>query len=134
MLMPESGRYMLQPDPIETSHVDAWYMDESTEDQRLPHRCCNPSDDAMRAWQLQRKNKHLYSVASFAASIWSDIEMDPCNRLEPNETVSLEHLQKLGVVYWKVDGEEDPKLQAIRDARGYSYKVRMDTLHALEIS
>ncbi|EIE26677.1 aci-reductone dioxygenase [Coccomyxa subellipsoidea C-169] len=71
---------LAQPDPIENSHVDAWYMDESTEDQRLPHR------------------------------------------LEPNETVSLEHLQKLGVVYWKVDGEEDPKLQAIRDARGYSYK------------
>lgn len=46
-------------------------------------------------------------------------------RLEPNEPVSLEHLSKLGVVYWKVNGEEDPKLQAIRDARGYSYKVRL---------
>ena len=51
------------------------------------------------------------------------IHVDICCRLEPNEPVSLVHLQKLGVVYWKVDGEVDPKLQAIRDARGYSYKV-----------
>lgn len=51
-------------------------------------------------------------------------------RLEPNEPVSLEHLKKLGVVYWKVDGDEDPKLQAIRDARGYSYKVKWDTTSA----
>lgn len=28
----------LQPDPVETSHIDAWYMDDSEEDQRLPHR------------------------------------------------------------------------------------------------
>jgi hypothetical protein len=32
-------------------------------------------------------------------------------------------LQRLGVVYWKLSGEEDPKLQAIREVRGYSYKV-----------
>lgn len=47
----------------------------------------------------------------------------PCRR-EPNEPVSLEHLKQLGVVYWKLTGEFDPKLQAIRDARGYTYKVR----------
>ena len=35
----------------------------------------------------------------------------------------MDVLQKLGVIYWKVDGENDPKLQAIRDVRGYSYKV-----------
>ena len=38
--------------------------------------------------------------------------------------MSLDYLKKLGVLYWRVDGEDDPKLQAIRDARGYSYKVR----------
>ena len=37
--------------------------------------------------------------------------------------MSLDYLKKLGVLYWRVDGEDDPKLQAIRDARGYSYKV-----------
>ena len=39
--------------------------------------------------------------------------------------MSLDYLKKLGVLYWRVDGESDPKLQAIRDARGYSYKVRL---------
>ena len=39
--------------------------------------------------------------------------------------MSLEYLKKLGVLYWRVDGEDDPKLQAIRDVRGYSYKVRL---------
>ena len=35
----------------------------------------------------------------------------------------MELLRKLGVLYWKVNGEEDPKLKAIRAVRGYSYKV-----------
>ena len=47
----------------------------------------------------------------------------PFCRRTPNERVSLEHLKKLGVLYWKLKGEEDPKLTAIREARGYSYKV-----------
>jgi 1,2-dihydroxy-3-keto-5-methylthiopentene dioxygenase len=45
------------------------------------------------------------------------------DRREPNEPVSLQQLKELGVVYWKVQGEDDPKLQAIRVARGYTYKV-----------
>lgn len=44
-------------------------------------------------------------------------------RKTPNEAVPLDHLKKLGVLYWKLKGEEDPKLKAIREARGYSYKV-----------
>ena len=28
----------LQPDSIDTAHIEAWYMDESDEDQRLTHR------------------------------------------------------------------------------------------------
>ncbi len=47
----------------------------------------------------------------------------PLCRRTPNEAVSLEHLKKLGVLYWRLKGEEDPKLAAIREARGYSYKV-----------
>ena len=48
------------------------------------------------------------------------------NRREPNEPVSMELLRKLGVLYWKVNGEEDPKLKAIRAVRGYSYKVILE--------
>ena len=44
-------------------------------------------------------------------------------RRTPNEAVSLDYLKRLGVLYWKLKGGEDPKLQAIREARGYSYKV-----------
>ena len=49
-------------------------------------------------------------------------EATQCRRT-PNQAVSLEHLKKLGVLYWRLKGEEDPKLAAIREARGYSYKV-----------
>ena len=28
----------MQPDSLETSELDAWYMDQSEDDQRLPHR------------------------------------------------------------------------------------------------
>lgn len=64
---------------------------------------------------------------------------DQCkpNRLEPNVPVTAADLRSLGVSYWKMDAESydypvlavpwdpkdsmDPKLSAIRDARGYSY-------------
>ncbi|GIL73530.1 hypothetical protein Vretimale_5198 [Volvox reticuliferus] len=29
---------LAQPDPPETAKIEAWYMDDSTDDQRLPHR------------------------------------------------------------------------------------------------
>ncbi|XP_036448877.1 1,2-dihydroxy-3-keto-5-methylthiopentene dioxygenase [Colossoma macropomum] len=71
------------------SQIEAWYMDESTEDQRLPHR------------------------------------------LEPNKSVSLEDLQKIGVFYRKLNAdiyENDPELQRIREERGYSY-MDIITIH-----
>ena len=61
------------------------------------------------------------------------------NRQEPNAKVSPEAMRKLGLHYWKMDAETfkdsypvkavpwdpkdaaDPKLQQIRDDRGYSY-------------
>ncbi len=48
-------------------------------------------------------------------------------RLEPNQPVSLQQLAELGVLYWRLDAdkwENDPKLDAIRKVRGYSYIVR----------
>ncbi|XP_076833921.1 acireductone dioxygenase [Brachyhypopomus gauderio] len=64
------------------SRFEAWLMDESTHDQRLPHR------------------------------------------LEPNQPVSLEELQQIGVFYLKLNAdiyENDPELQKIREERGYTY-------------
>ena len=40
----------------------------------------------------------------------------------------LEKLRDLGVLYWKLDADNhvtDPKLAAIRKARGYSYQVKL---------
>jgi hypothetical protein len=68
----------------------------------------------------------------------SEVE-DQCkeNRMEPNVPVLAEDLKKLGIAYWKMDAESfeypvksvpwdpkeapDPKLMALRDARGYNY-------------
>lgn len=46
------------------------------------------------------------------------------HRREPNEPCSLGVLRELGVLSWKLDAdtwEADPKLDAIRKVRGYSY-------------
>ena len=45
------------------------------------------------------------------------------NRLEPNVPVSLEELEKIGVLYFPLVGPEDPNLKTIREERGYSYEV-----------
>uniref|UniRef100_A0A8B9JB20 Acireductone dioxygenase n=1 Tax=Astyanax mexicanus TaxID=7994 RepID=A0A8B9JB20_ASTMX len=71
------------------SVIEAWFMDESSSDQRLPHR------------------------------------------LEPNQPVSLQELQKIGVFYWKLNADiyvSDPELQKIREDRGYSY-MDIITIH-----
>lgn len=57
------------------------------------------------------------------------------HRLEPNQPVSPQKLAELGVLYWHLDAdkwENDPKLEAIRKVRGYSYveviSISRDTL------
>ena len=45
------------------------------------------------------------------------------NKLEPNQPVSLEELEKIGVLYFPLSGVDDPKLKTIREERGYSYEV-----------
>ncbi|GMN46774.1 hypothetical protein TIFTF001_015948 [Ficus carica] len=62
--------------------IQAWYMDDSDEDQRLPHH------------------------------------------RNPKEFVSLDQLDELGVLSWRLDAdiyETDPELKKIREDRGYSY-------------
>ncbi|XP_029900304.1 acireductone dioxygenase [Myripristis murdjan] len=73
--------------------LEAWYIDSSDEDHRMPHK------------------------------------------LSPNQPVSLEELQKLGVFHWKLNAdiyETDPELEQIRKDQGYSYMdiitIRKDTL------
>ncbi|KAK9101086.1 hypothetical protein Scep_024516 [Stephania cephalantha] len=62
--------------------IQAWYMDDSDEDQRLPHH------------------------------------------RDPKEFVSLDRLDELGVLSWRLDAdkyETDEVLKKIREERGYSY-------------
>jgi 1,2-dihydroxy-3-keto-5-methylthiopentene dioxygenase len=67
------------------------------------------------------------------------VETDQCkeHRQEPNVQVTAADMKKLGIFYWKMDPQadqypamavpwdpqdaSDPKLQALRDDRGYSY-------------
>jgi len=74
------------------------------------------------------------------ASEESDPDFDQCkpNKRSPNVPVSVEELKKLGICYWRMPDVDkynypplavpydpkdaaDPKLQALRDSRGYSY-------------
>ncbi|XP_046893061.1 1,2-dihydroxy-3-keto-5-methylthiopentene dioxygenase isoform X1 [Hypomesus transpacificus] len=73
--------------------LDAWYIDDSDEDQRMPHK------------------------------------------LNPNQPVSLEDLQKLGIFHFKLNAdiyETDPELEKIRKDHGFSYSdiitIAKDTL------
>eukprot|EP00878_Enallax_costatus_P002542 GHUV01002724.1.p1 GENE.GHUV01002724.1~~GHUV01002724.1.p1 ORF type:complete len:203 (+),score=49.96 GHUV01002724.1:194-802(+) len=73
---------LAEPQTAEESTLEAWHMDDSSEDQRLPHK------------------------------------------KEPNEPCSLAKLRELGVLSWKLDAdncENDPKLEAIKKVRSYSY-------------
>ena len=73
------------------------------------------------------------------AWLMPDTVEDQCkpNKLEPNVPVTPAQMKDLGISYWKMDAESfeypvksvpwdpkdatDPKLKALRDARGYSY-------------
>lgn len=57
------------------------------------------------------------------------------HRQNPNQPVSLEQLEALGVFYWKLNAdvyETDPELEKIREEHGYSYMdiitIHKDTL------
>ncbi|XP_020375664.1 acireductone dioxygenase [Rhincodon typus] len=73
--------------------VEAWYMDDSDDDQRKPHK------------------------------------------RRPNVAVTLEELEKHGILYWKLDPnkfEDDLKLQKIRKERNYTWmdivNIHKDTM------
>lgn len=52
----------------------------------------------------------------------SDADQRLPHKKEPNEPVSMQILDKLGVLHWSgFSGEEDPQLAKIREDRGYSY-------------
>ena len=53
-------------------------------------------------------------------------------RQQPNKPASMDTLRELGVLSWTLDAdsfESDPKLQAIRKARNYSYQVGQQADH-----
>ncbi|XP_007574856.1 acireductone dioxygenase [Poecilia latipinna] len=67
-------------------------------------------------------------VFSMGLEAWymdgSDEDQRKPHRLNPNQSVSLDELRKLGVFYWKLNAdahETDPELKKIRKEQGYSY-------------
>ncbi len=78
-------------------------------------------------WACFRKNGALARSYRVTCQM-SQADCAPAmRRRTPNEAVSIEQLRALGVLSWHLDTtdlEADPKLAAIRAARGYSYHVR----------
>lgn len=92
-----------------------------------------------------RPKKQKMSIEMSPDSEWPEAWLmaeevnDQCleNRQDPNVAVDAAHLRKLGIAYWKMDADAyeypvkavpwdpkdamDPRLQALRDERGYSY-------------
>lgn len=65
----------------------------------------------------------------------SDGDQRSPHRLDPNQPVSLDELEKIGVSHWKLNPdlyENDPELERIRKEHGYSYSdvitIQKDTL------
>ncbi len=106
-----------QPDALEGARLDAWYMDSSSADQRLPHRCWK----SCVAFPLHFLSNTAASLTGRLCCLW------PARRRTPNAPVSAAALRELGVLYWRLDADAhatDPRLRAIREVRGYSYEVR----------
>jgi hypothetical protein len=110
---------LVQPDVEEGAVLDAWYMDDSKEDQRLPHRFV--------AVPQQARASVRASLSSHAASTGLALAVRPLPcRQAPNKPCPLAKLRELGVLYWRLDAdshESDPRLAAIRRVRNYSYTV-----------
>ena len=108
----------LQPQPVTESELEAWYMDDSTADQRQEHRC------AVACAPARPTSVHCSGAATGHLRLL--IHSLHVHRQEPNAPVHADELRKLGVLSWKLNQnafENDPKLEAIRSVRGYSYQV-----------
>ena len=71
------------------------------------------------------------SLSGFYRTLLSLISPRAC-RQQPNKPASVDTLRELGVLSWNLDAdsfESDPKLQAIRKARNYSYQVGSHAAH-----
>lgn len=59
----------------------------------------------------------------------SDADQRLSHQLDPPEFVSLENLEKLGVLYWYFDPsnyESSPEFERLKKERGYSYEDRIE--------
>lgn len=98
--------------------LQAWYMDDSDEDQRLPHH---------------REPKEFVSLDQLAGEHFFTIRclMRFINLSSINFWSNCADLVELGVLSWRLDAdnyETDEELKKIRTERGYSYMVRSSIL------
>lgn len=70
----------------------------------------------------ERKRKRRTMVEAWLMDEDTKTDQRAPHRQEPNVPVSLEELEKIGVLYWKLSGNpDDEELIKIRDERGYNY-------------
>ena len=62
--------YLLQPDALEDVKLDAWYMDDSPADQRLPHRCMQPLFQGRHARSVSRVPRLTVRLQEFRSFCW----------------------------------------------------------------
>ncbi|KAJ6903526.1 1,2-dihydroxy-3-keto-5-methylthiopentene dioxygenase 2-like [Populus alba x Populus x berolinensis] len=93
--------------------IQAWYMDDSDEDQRLPHH---------------REPKEFVSLDQLAGRNRLKLKLNGLIKLLKSVTcisfAIMPCLAELGVLSWKLDAdnhETDAELKKIREERGYSY-------------
>lgn len=124
--------------PAGSLPFEAWYMDDSQEDQRLPHRCsallqrrCRCCRALQRWWHRPcwllglLGTRAIAAATPLTAAARATASRTP-RRLSPNQPCPPEELYALGCRVWALDADAypaDPQLAAIRKARGYNYDV-----------
>ncbi|KAK2980648.1 hypothetical protein RJ640_011456 [Escallonia rubra] len=90
--------------------IQAWYMDDSDEDQRLPHH---------------RDPKEFVSLDKLAGmDFFKNLKAIKLLNLSTCINEHFGYLAELGVLSWRLDAdnyETDEELKKIRESRGYSY-------------
>ena len=97
-------------------------MDDSDEDQRLPHH--REPKEFVSLKQLEGEN--LFAICSSTRPLICQF-IEFLNR-------KFDKFSELGVLSWRLDAdayETDPELKKIREDRGYSYMVCQTDLYNL---
>lgn len=95
--------------------IQAWYMDDSDEDQRLPHHK-DPKEFVSLDQLAGDHHQRAFNLRGH--------QVVQCIQLTCSE--QLRYITEFGVLSWRLDAdnyETDEELKKLREERGYSYMV-----------